>query len=200
MANVTENLQLTLSKYKTLSKLLFADFAKFRLTYKLLGNTVYHSSLFLCTCELHRTNYKNSIISYFHLNIFRVDVISSVNIEIRTSLVTYVLQIYQPDLHNSNNCLIFFVRSVYKRLPNIYSPCDRIWMFTLCKSILLLVLFLQSVGLAESRLMNCSLPRLIVLTPRLVPPFNSRGATRHTAWETSISERRNYGQEMDDQI
>jgi hypothetical protein len=36
------------------------------------------------------------------------------------------------------------------------------------------------------------------LTPILVSPFISRGAPRHTAWETSIRERRNYGREMAD--
>jgi hypothetical protein len=61
-------------------------------------------------------------------------------------------------------------------------------------------LLLLSVGPAESRLMHCSLPRLIVQNPLLVPPFISRGAPRQTELETSISERRNYGREMADQI
>jgi hypothetical protein len=34
----------------------------------------------------------------------------------------------------------------------------------------------------------------------LVPPFISSGASRQTAWEASISERRNYGREMAGQI
>jgi hypothetical protein len=36
--------------------------------------------------------------------------------------------------------------------------------------------------------------------PAFGPPFISRGAPRQTASETSISERRNYGREMADQI
>jgi hypothetical protein len=59
---------------------------------------------------------------------------------------------------------------------------------------------LLSVGAAEFRLAHCSLSRLIVLNPVLVPPFISRAAPHHTAWETSISERRKYGREMDGQI
>jgi hypothetical protein len=37
------------------------------------------------------------------------------------------------------------------------------------------------VGPAESRLAHCSLSRLIVLSPLLVPTFISRGAPRQTA-------------------
>jgi hypothetical protein len=58
---------------------------------------------------------------------------------------------------------------------------------------------LLSVGLAVPRLMYCSLPRLIVITPLWFPPFISRGAPRQMAWGTSISERWNYGQEITDQ-
>jgi hypothetical protein len=47
--------------------------------------------------------------------------------------------------------------------------------------VLLLLLLLLSVGPAESRRAHCSLPRLIVLTSLLVPPFISRGALRRTA-------------------
>jgi hypothetical protein len=36
--------------------------------------------------------------------------------------------------------------------------------------------------------------------PALVPPFISRGAPLETTWKASISERRNYGREMTDQI
>jgi hypothetical protein len=36
-------------------------------------------------------------------------------------------------------------------------------------------------GPAESRLMHCSLLRIIVPTPLLVPTLNSRGAPRQTA-------------------
>jgi hypothetical protein len=61
-------------------------------------------------------------------------------------------------------------------------------------------LLLLSVGLAESRLAHCSLSRLIVLNHVLVPPFISRGTPSQTAWETSISERRKYKQEMAGQI
>jgi hypothetical protein len=43
--------------------------------------------------------------------------------------------------------------------------------------VFLLFLFL-SVGPAESRLAHCSLSRIIVLNPALVPPFISRGAPR----------------------
>jgi hypothetical protein len=43
------------------------------------------------------------------------------------------------------------------------------------------LLLLSSVGPAESRLNHCSLPRIIVLNPTLVPPFISRGAPRQTA-------------------
>jgi hypothetical protein len=57
----------------------------------------------------------------------------------------------------------------------------------------LLLLLLRSVGSAQSRLTYCSLSRLIVLTPVLVPQFISRVAPRQTAWETSVSKRRNYG-------
>jgi hypothetical protein len=56
------------------------------------------------------------------------------------------------------------------------------------------------VGPAESRLAHCSLSRLIVPNPVLVPPFISRGPPRQTAWETSISERKKYGREMAGQI
>jgi hypothetical protein len=59
---------------------------------------------------------------------------------------------------------------------------------------------LLSVGPAVPRLMYCSLLRLIVLTPLWFPPFLSRGAPRQMAWETSISERWNYGREMTDQF
>jgi hypothetical protein len=38
------------------------------------------------------------------------------------------------------------------------------------------------------------------LTLVLIPPFISRGAPHQTAWETSISERKNYGREMACQI
>jgi hypothetical protein len=41
---------------------------------------------------------------------------------------------------------------------------------------------------------------ICTLTPVLVPPFISRGAPHQTAWETSVSERRNYGREMASQI
>jgi hypothetical protein len=36
--------------------------------------------------------------------------------------------------------------------------------------------------------------------PDLVSPFISRGAPHQTKWEASISDRRNYGREMSDQI
>jgi hypothetical protein len=51
-------------------------------------------------------------------------------------------------------------------------------------------------GASRIHLAHCSFSRLIVLNPALVPPFISKGAPRQTAWETSISERRNYRQEM----
>jgi hypothetical protein len=54
------------------------------------------------------------------------------------------------------------------------------------------------VGPAVPRLMYCSLPRLIVLTPLWFPPFISKCAPRQMAWET-ISERWNFGREMTDQ-
>jgi hypothetical protein len=59
---------------------------------------------------------------------------------------------------------------------------------------------LLSVGPVVRQLMYCSQPRLIVLTPLWFPPFISRGAPRQMAWETSISERWNYGREMTDQF
>jgi hypothetical protein len=45
----------------------------------------------------------------------------------------------------------------------------------------LLLLLLISVEPTESRLAHCSLSRLIVLNPVLVPQFISRGAPRQTA-------------------
>jgi hypothetical protein len=45
----------------------------------------------------------------------------------------------------------------------------------------------SSLGPVESRLAHCSLTRLIVQTPLLVPPCISRGAPRQTAWETSTN-------------
>jgi hypothetical protein len=56
------------------------------------------------------------------------------------------------------------------------------------------------VGPAVPRLLYCSLPRLIVLTPILFPSFITRGAPRQMKWETSISERWSYGREMTDQF
>jgi hypothetical protein len=44
-----------------------------------------------------------------------------------------------------------------------------------------LLILLLTVGPVKSRLEHCSLSRLIVLTPILVPPFISRGAPRQTA-------------------
>jgi hypothetical protein len=52
--------------------------------------------------------------------------------------------------------------------------------FLLLRRRLLLFLLLLSVGPAESRLIHCSLPRLIVLTPFFGYPFISRGAPRQT--------------------
>jgi hypothetical protein len=43
------------------------------------------------------------------------------------------------------------------------------------------VLLYRCVGPAKTRITHCSLPRLIVLNPGLVPPFISRGAQRQTA-------------------
>jgi hypothetical protein len=59
--------------------------------------------------------------------------------------------------------------------------------YILCTPLLLLLLLL-SVGSAESRLMHCSLPRLIVLNPLVWFP------------SSSPEERGNYGLEMAGQI
>jgi hypothetical protein len=56
--------------------------------------------------------------------------------------------------------------------------------------------FVFCMGPAVSHRMYCSLPRLIVLTPALVSP----SSPHQTTWDASISERRNYGREMSDQI
>jgi hypothetical protein len=58
--------------------------------------------------------------------------------------------------------------------------CDGcLCLYVLCDARFLILLL--SVGPAETHLMHCSLPRLIVLNPILVPPFMSRGAPRQTA-------------------
>jgi hypothetical protein len=63
-----------------------------------------------------------------------------------------------------------------------------------------IVCLLRCVGPAESRLMHCSLSRLIVLTTLLVLPFISIGAPCQMAWETCISERGNYRREITGQF
>jgi hypothetical protein len=55
-------------------------------------------------------------------------------------------------------------------------------------------------GQREPCLSHFSLRGNLYFNTALVPPFISRGAPRQTAWETSVSERRNYGQEMASQI
>jgi hypothetical protein len=80
------------------------------------------------------------------------------------------------------------------------TPTNIIWIpvlhIKMPMTTFLLIIILLSVGPAETHIAHCSLSRLIVLNPALVPPFIFRGTPRQTEWETSISERRNYGREM----
>jgi hypothetical protein len=75
----------------------------------------------------------------------------------------------------------------YSKYPVIYEH-RRAFVFVFC------------VGPAITHRMYCSLPRLIVLTPLLVSPFQLQACSHQMTRETSISKRWNYGQEISHQF
>jgi hypothetical protein len=79
------------------------------------------------------------------------------------------------------------------KIRNVLTSYTTLWNF-------FLHFFFFLWGWRKSCLAHFSHSRHFVLNPALVPPFISRGTPRQTAWETSISERRNYGREMAGQI
>jgi hypothetical protein len=77
--------------------------------------------------------------------------------------------------------------------------CDCVWLRTsILLHLLRLLLLLCGAGGYPPNVLQ--LTEAYCTNPALGSLFISRGAPHHTTWEASISERRNYGREMSDQI
>jgi hypothetical protein len=78
----------------------------------------------------------------------------------------------------------------------LHSP---VWS-KLCRAVILVIFFFYFWGRREPRLSHFSLLGRLYSNPCFRSLFISRGAPHQTAWETSVSERINYGREMAGQI